>query len=179
MIIPWLRLHRSVPEPGFESTHCCPLGNAYVPRLGLSPRSCTCGACVFTGGPHCSSKWRPPRGQGMPSHGWVQGLPGLETPPSKKNPMVPNTVSWALLPESCTPQGICPITGMQRTLGTWGAQWVERPTSVQVTISRFVSSSPTLRLTAVSTEPTSEFRSSVPLSLLFPHLCFLSLKNTH
>ena len=48
--------------------------------------------------------------------------------------------------------------------GTWVAQSVERPTSAQVMISQFVSSSPTsgFMLTAQSLEPASD---SVPLSL--------------
>ena len=42
--------------------------------------------------------------------------------------------------------------------GPWGAQSVERPTSAQITISRFVSSSPVSGsvLTAQSLEPASD-----------------------
>ena len=64
--------------------------------------------------------------------------------------------------------------------GTWVAQSAERPTSAQVMISHFVSSSPASRsgLTARSLEPASE---SVSLSLSAPPplmLCLsLSLKN--
>ena len=56
------------------------------------------------------------------------------------------------------------------------AQWVKHPTSAQVTISRFVSSSPTLGsvLTAQSLEPASD-SVSVSLSLPLPHSCSVSL----
>ena len=49
--------------------------------------------------------------------------------------------------------------------GAWGAQSVERPTSAQVTISRFVGSSPASGsvLTARSLEPASD-SASPPLS---------------
>ena len=52
--------------------------------------------------------------------------------------------------------------------GTWVAQAVERPTSAQVMVSRFVGSSPRIGLSADSAEPAS-FRSSVWLSLPLPH----------
>ena len=60
--------------------------------------------------------------------------------------------------------------------GAWVAQWLERPTSAQVMISRFVSSSPasgSVR-TARSLEPASD---SVSPSLSAPPL--LTLINTH
>ena len=58
--------------------------------------------------------------------------------------------------------------------GTWVAQSVERPTSAQVTISQFMSSSPASGsvLTAQSLEPASDF---VSLSLPLPCSCALSL----
>ena len=64
-----------------------------------------------------------------------------------------------------------------RWWGTWVAQWVKRPASAQVMISRFAGSSPASDsvLTARSLEPASE---SVSLSLPLPHSCFLSLSLT-
>ena len=64
--------------------------------------------------------------------------------------------------------------------GAWVAQWVKRSTFAQVTISRFVSSSPASGsvLTAQSLEPASDSVSpslSVPPPLM---LCF-SLKNKY
>ena len=58
--------------------------------------------------------------------------------------------------------------------GAWVAQSGERPTSAQVMISRFVSSSPTLGsvLTARSLEPASD---SVSPHSAPPHLCSVSL----
>ena len=58
--------------------------------------------------------------------------------------------------------------------GAWVAQWVKRPTSAQVTISRSVSSSPTSGsvLTAQSLEPVSD---SVSPSLSAPPLLMLCL----
>ena len=58
--------------------------------------------------------------------------------------------------------------------GAWGAQPVKRPTSAQVMISRFVSSSPASGsvLTAQSLEPASD---SVSPSLSAPPLLMLSL----
>ena len=59
--------------------------------------------------------------------------------------------------------------------GAWVAQSVERLTSAQVMISRFVSSSPALGsvLTAQSLDPASD--SDLPLSLPLPYLCSISL----
>ena len=70
-----------------------------------------------------------------------------------------------------------PLEGRWR--GAWVAQWVKRPTSTQVMISRFVSSSPaSFGLCAVSTEPASG-----PVSLsLCPspaHVCSLSLSKVN
>ena len=62
--------------------------------------------------------------------------------------------------------------------GAWGAQWLQRPTSAQVMISRFVSSSPASGsvLTARSLEPASD---SVSPSLSTPPPSVsLCLKNT-
>ena len=73
--------------------------------------------------------------------------------------------------------------------GAWVAQSVEHPTSAQVMISRFVSSSPMSGsvLTAQSLEPAPDSVSSslsdphlilcvrLSLSLSFPHSCSLSL----
>ena len=59
--------------------------------------------------------------------------------------------------------------------GAWVAQLVERPTSAQVMISQFVSSSPVLGsvLTAQSLEPASDAASpSLPPS---PNSCSVSL----
>ena len=58
---------------------------------------------------------------------------------------------------------------------TWVAQSIKRPTSAQVTISRFVGSSPALGsvLTARSLEPVLD--SVSPLSLPLPHSCSVSL----
>ena len=58
--------------------------------------------------------------------------------------------------------------------GAWVAQWVDRPTSAQVMISRFVSLSPALGsvLTAQSLEPAS---GSVSPSLSVPSLLELCL----
>ena len=60
--------------------------------------------------------------------------------------------------------------------GTWVAQSVERPTSAQVMISRFVSSSPASGsvLTAQSLEPASD-SVSPSLSLPLPHSRSVSL----
>ena len=62
--------------------------------------------------------------------------------------------------------------------GAWVAQLVKRPTSAQVMISRFVSSSPTLGsvLTAQSLQPASD-SVSPSLSALPPLPVCLSLKN--
>ena len=62
------------------------------------------------------------------------------------------------------------VTGHSRMIrmgGTWVAQLVKRPTSAQVMISQFVSSSPTSGsvLTVQSLEPALD---SVPLSLSAP-----------
>ena len=68
--------------------------------------------------------------------------------------------------------------------GAWVVQLVERPTSAQVMISRFVSSSPASGsvLTAQSLEPVSDSLSpslSLPLPRSYTHTCSrsLSLKN--
>ena len=60
--------------------------------------------------------------------------------------------------------------------GAWVAQWVKGPTSTQVMISQFVTSSPASGsvLTAQSLEPASD-SVSPSLSLPFPHLFSLSL----
>ena len=72
------------------------------------------------------------------------------------------------------------LTLKEYTLGHLGAQWVEHPTSAQVTISRSVSSSPASGsvLTAQSLEPALD---SVSLSLSAPPLLTLchSLKNKY
>ena len=63
--------------------------------------------------------------------------------------------------------------------GAWVAQSVERPTSVQVMISRSVSSSPMSGsvLTAQSLEPVLD--SVSPLSLTLPRSCSVSKINKH
>ena len=69
---------------------------------------------------------------------------------------------------------------IRRLWGTWVAQLIRRPTSAQVMISWFVSSSPTLgfMLTAQSLEPASD-SVCVSLSLPLPYSrpVSLSLKN--
>ena len=64
----------------------------------------------------------------------------------------------------------------KRERGAWVAQSVKRPTSAQVMISQFVSSSPTSGsvLTAQSLEPASD-SVSPSLSLPLPHSFSLSL----
>ena len=74
--------------------------------------------------------------------------------------------------------GIIAVQEISCLWGAWVAQWVKRPTSAQVMISRFVSSSPAWGsvLTARSLETASDSVSpslSAPLLLM---LC-LSLKN--
>ena len=63
------------------------------------------------------------------------------------------------------------------------AQSAKRPTSAQVTISRFVSSSPTSRLWADSSEPGARFGFRVSLCLPLPCLhsvsCIVSKINEH
>ena len=66
--------------------------------------------------------------------------------------------------------------------GAWVAQLVEQPTSARVTISRFVSSSPTSDsvLTAQSLEPASDSVSpSLSAPPLFTHSLSLSKINKH
>ena len=63
--------------------------------------------------------------------------------------------------------------------GAWVAQPVERPTSAQVMISRFVSSSPTSGSVLTAREPGARFRRCVPPSLPLPHLCASSLSHTY
>ena len=57
------------------------------------------------------------------------------------------------------------------------AQSVERPTSAQVMISRFMGSSPASGsvLTAQSLEPVSDSLSQMSLSLTLPHSCSVSV----
>ena len=63
--------------------------------------------------------------------------------------------------------------------GAWGAQSVERPTSAQVTISRFVGSSPASGSvpTARRLEPASDSVSPLSLPLPYSHSLCVSLKN--
>ena len=69
-------------------------------------------------------------------------------------------------------------TKLQEYRGAWVAQWVERPTSAQVMISRFVGSSPASGsvLTAPSLEPASDSGSPSLSAPPLLTLC-LSLKN--
>ena len=62
--------------------------------------------------------------------------------------------------------------------GTWGAQFVQHPTSAQVMISWFLGPGPVLDfvLTAQSLKPVLD-SVSPSLSLPLPCLCPLSLKN--
>ena len=65
---------------------------------------------------------------------------------------------------------------MNEHQGAWVAQSVERPTSAQVMISRFVGSSPAWGsvLTARNLEPASD-SASPSLSLPLPHSCSVCL----
>ena len=97
--------------------------------------------------------------------------------------LIPDGYSLLKPEVTLTPAFSCPVYTNKLlhrncSRGAWVAQWVKRPTSAQVMISRFVSLSPMMGsvLTAQSPEPASD-PLSPPVSALPLLMLSLSLKN--
>ena len=107
----------------------------------------------------------------------------LSSNPASGSPLSVQSLLWILRPHlspSLPRSRSFSLSKMNTHWGAWAAQSVKRPTSAQVMISRFVSSSPASgsALTARSLEPASDSVSPF-LSAPSPVVLYLSLKNKY